>query len=284
MRVFVLTKRTLLLIAVAIAIVIVALLFLLLSNKKGEGSPNVPTQAKAAVPQASKDDGFEEYELEVLAGKQRELPVYNVQRNDKKIALTIDAAWEDDKTDYILEELGRQGIKATFYLCGHWVDKYPEHVKQISEKGHELGNHTDTHPHMSKLDTKGIEKEIRDLDNKIEKLTGKRSKTFRAPFGEYNDLVVTATRALGYEVVQWNIDTVDWREERSVQTILDSVLPKLKPGSIILCHNNGFKIKEYLPILIDTAQEQGYEFVTVSELLLPGSTIIDVNGMQKPVA
>ena len=80
------------------------------------------------------------------------------------------------------------------------------------------------------------------------------------------------------------VDTIDWREERSAQTILDTVLPKLHPGCIILCHNNGFKIKEYLPVLIETAQSQGYEFVTVSELLLEGSTIIDVNGVQKPGA
>ena len=77
------------------------------------------------------------------------------------------------------------------------------------------------------------------------------------------------------------IDTIDWKEERSAQTILDTVLPKLHDGCIILCHNNGFKIKEYLPALIEAAQSQGYEFVTVSELRLSGDTIIDVNGVQK---
>lgn len=76
-------------------------------------------------------------------------------------------------------------------------------------------------------------------------------------------------------------DTIDWKEERSAKTILDTVIPKLHPGCIILCHNNGYKIKEYLPTLIKTAQEQGYEFVTVSELLLTGDTMIDVNGVQK---
>jgi len=80
------------------------------------------------------------------------------------------------------------------------------------------------------------------------------------------------------------VDTVDWKEERSTQTILDSVLPKLAPGAIILCHNNGYKIEEYLPTLITQAKEQGYEFVTVSELLLQGNTLIDVNGVQKPAS
>ena len=77
------------------------------------------------------------------------------------------------------------------------------------------------------------------------------------------------------------MDTIDWKEERSAQTILDTVLPKLHPGCIILCHNNGYEIKEYLPGLLETAQAQGYEFVTVSELLLEGDTIVDVNGVQK---
>ena len=76
-------------------------------------------------------------------------------------------------------------------------------------------------------------------------------------------------------------DTIDWKEERSAKTILDTVIPKLHPGCIILCHNNGYKIKEYLPTLIKPAQEQGYKFVTVSELLLTGDTMIDVNGVQK---
>ncbi len=78
------------------------------------------------------------------------------------------------------------------------------------------------------------------------------------------------------------MDTIDWREERSAETILASVLPKLTPGSIILSHNNGYKIKEYLPVLLEKAIADGYEFVTISELLLSGETIIDVNGMQKP--
>lgn len=274
MRIFVLTKRTLLIGAIMLAI-LVALLIVILSS--GNAKTDTPTMSQNTAL-------GEEYELEVLAGKKKELPVYSVERTDKKIALTIDAAWEDDKTDFILEELDRQGIKATFYLCGFWVDKYPEHVKAIVEHGHELGNHTQTHPHMNQLDTSGIQKELTDLDNNLEAITGQRSKTFRAPYGEYNDLVITTSRAMGYMPVQWSIDTIDWKEERSAQTILDTVLPKLTPGCIILCHNNGFKIKEYLPTLITQAKEQGYEFVTVSELLLSGKTMIDVNGVQKPAS
>ena len=232
-------------------------------------------------PSAARRTRIEEYELNVLAGKKRELPVYSVDRTDKKIALTIDAAWEDDKTEFILETLDQFQVKATFFLCGVWVEAYPEDVKEIAAKGHEIGNHSLTHPHMNKLSASEIQKEISTLDDTIEQLTGKRCKLFRAPFGEYNDTVITAVREIGYEPIQWNIDTIDWKEERSADTILNTVLPKLSDGCIILCHNNGYKIREYLPRLLETALQQGYTFVTVSELLLEGDTTIDANGVQK---
>ena len=138
-----------------------------------------------------------------------------------------------------------------------------------------------THPHMNKLSSAQIRGELDAFENLIKGVTGSGTKLFRVPYGEYNDNVIKTLRENGYEVVQWNIDTVDWKKERSAQTILDSVLGKLKDGSIILSHNNGYKIEQYLPTLIETALSQGYEFVTVSELLLDGNTLIDVNGVQK---
>lgn len=268
MRIIVLTKKNLITAGIVILLIAAAIVMAVLLLNKDD----VPTSATAA------DDS---YELTVLAGRNKIVPVYSVQRTDKKIALTIDAAWEDDKTEFILQELEKNNIKATFYLCGFWVDKYPEYVREIFEKGHELGNHTATHPHMSKLSAAQMQAELNKFEDKLVAITGEKSKTFRAPYGEYNDTVVSTVRDMGYEVIQWSIDTVDWKEERSAQTILDSVIPKLQPGCIILCHNNGFKIKEYLPELIAKALEQGYEFVTISELLLEGDTVIDVNGVQK---
>ena len=268
MKIFVITKK-MLIIAAAVIFVVAAAVIIALSFSDGAVSP---TSAMAQL---------EEYELEVLAGKKKELPVYSVERSDMKIAITVDAAWEDDKTQFILDTFDEYGVKATFFLCGYWTDKYPDDVKMIAERGHEIGNHSATHPHMNSISKEQMRKETVEYDDKIEKLAGKRCKVFRAPFGEYNDTVITTMRSLGYEVIQWDIDTIDWKEERSAKTILDTVIPKLHPGCIILCHNNGYKIKEYLPTLLKTAQEQGYEFVTVSELLLTGDTIIDVNGVQK---
>ena len=270
MPILVITKKTLL-IALAIIVVIIAAVVIAIAIKD---APTAASSSEAVV---------EEYELEVLAGKKRELPVYSVANEEKEIALTIDAAWEDDKTDFILDTLDEYNVKATFFLCGFWVDKYPDMVKEIYDRGHEIGDHSSTHPHMTKLSAAQMQKDVEACEGMIEKITSTPCALFRAPYGEYNDAVILAMREAGYEVIQWDLDTVDWRQERSAQTILDSVIPKLHSGCIILCHNNGYMIKEYLPTLLETAQSQGYTFVTVSELLLDGETYIDVNGVQKPV-
>ncbi|MBQ9949336.1 MAG: polysaccharide deacetylase family protein [Clostridia bacterium] len=272
MRVIMITKKGLIT-GICILIALVTLIIVLVSSGKDETA------------QVSADFRMvEAYELTVSTANKKVLPVYSVNRTDKKIALTIDAAWEDDKTPFILETLKKYDVRATFFLCGFWVDKYPDMVKNIDTAGHEIGNHSSTHPHMNSLCSEQIQTELREYDDKLEKITGKRSVLFRAPYGEYNDNVVNTVREMGYEVIQWSIDTIDWREERSADTIIETVMGKLKDGAIILCHNNGFQIKTYLPQLIEKAQAQGYEFVTVSELLLDGETIIDVNGVQKQVA
>ncbi len=289
MKIFVITKKTLIIIAAALALLIAAAIIIAVSV--GEKHKSEPTNARPAdrisgvnAPKTGKKgllSSEESYELEVLAGRKRELPVYSVARGDKRIALTIDAAWDDDKTPFILETLARYNVKATFFLCGFWVEAYPDQVRAIAEAGHEIGNHSMTHPHMTKISDARIHEEIAGLDDMIERITGRRPKLFRAPYGEYDDRVILTVRSMGTEPIQWDIDTVDWKPERSSQTILDTVFDKLHDGAVILCHNNGYKIEEYLPTLLETALARGYTFVTVSELLLDGDTFIDVNGVQK---
>lgn len=276
MPVLVIKRGTLLAVGLGLLLLVAGVIWLLVrADDRETGNTDAP------VPQVAAMTAVEAYELNVLPLGARELPVYCVSRDDGKIALTIDAAWSTDKTEFILKELEKKDIKATFFLCGVWVDTYPEYVKRIAQEGHEIGNHSLTHPHMNTLSRQEVQQEIALLDDTIEQLTGKRCTLFRAPFGEYNNTVVSAVREIGYEVVQWSRDTVDWKENRSTQQILDGVLGKLTAGDIILCHNNGFRIEEYLPVLIDTAKERGFTFVTVGELLLEGETVIDVNGMQK---
>ncbi len=270
MPIIVLTKKNLLIALLCVALLAGGIFLWLRFRDRPRGAQIASVMAQV-----------ENYELNVLPMKDRQLPVYGVGRGDNQIALTIDAAWDADKTPFILDTLDKYNIKATFFLCGVWVKQYPDFVKEIAKRGHEIGNHSLTHPHMSRMDSIAIQKELSDLDDMLEELTGRRSTRFRPPFGEYNDTVIKAAHEAGYEVIQWSRDTVDWKQDRSAQTILDGVLKKLQSGDIILCHNNGYKIETYLPVLIETAQQKGFRFVTVSELLLSGETSIDSNGIQQ---
>ena len=271
-KLYVITKRTIIAVAAAVVavILIVAAIVMIARNDSPAFSQAVDTEWP----------DVEAYELEVIAAARRELPIYNVGREDNKIALTIDAAWEDSRTIEILDILDDAQIKATWFLCGFWVKNCPDAVKELQKRGHEIGNHSATHPHMSKQSAAQIAKELSDMDDSLEKVIGKRSTLFRAPFGEYDDNVIRTARSAGYEVVQWDVDTIDWKEGTSVDFVIERVLSKTKSGSIILCHNNAQYIVDYLPKLISALKEKGFVFVKVSEMILPGDTTIDPNGTQ----
>ena len=162
---------------------------------------------------------------------------------------------------------------------GYWVDKYPERVQQIYEAGHEIGNHSTTHPHMSELSDSQIIQELNGVADKIEKLTGKRPDLFRPPYGDYDDSVVTVSRAQGYECVQWDCDSLDWKN-LGVEPMIKQVTQNVKDGSIILFHNNSQYITQALPTILDTLLAEGYEIVPVSELILRQDYWIDHTGMQ----
>lgn len=146
MKIMVISKKTLIWAATVLLVIVAAIAFAVFSGRDSGAEPDRPTggkpQSNLNLPGSAAGGGVEQYELEVLAGLMKELPVYSVSRSDKRIALTIDAAWEDDKTDFILDTLKEYDIKATFFLCGFWVNDYPDKVKAISDAGHEIGNHS----------------------------------------------------------------------------------------------------------------------------------------------
>ena len=216
--------------------------------------------------------------VNVFAPK-RELPIYSVERDDKKIAITIDAAWGDEFTLDILNTLDKYNVKATFFLVGFWVDKYPHQVEEIFKRGHEIGNHSTTHPHMTQLSREKIAEELSITDKKITEITNVKPRAFRAPFGDYNDLLIQTARDLEYNTIQWDIDSLDWKE-LGVEPVIDRVVKNAADGSIILFHNNAKYIKEYLPVIIQTLQEKGFKMVTVSELIHKNNFEIDNNGRQ----
>ncbi len=209
----------------------------------------------------------------------RPLPVYNVETEEKKIAISFDAAWGEEKTDEILKILKDHDVHTTFFLVGYWVDKYPDHVKQIADAGHEIGNHSNTHPHMSELSSSEISQELRALSDKVEKITGTPTTLFRPPYGDYDDQVVLQARKDGYEVIQWNVDSLDWKN-LGVEPMIQRTTKNLHPGDILLFHNNSQYITQALPTIIESIQSQGYQIVPISELVLSQPYWIDHTGMQ----
>lgn len=209
----------------------------------------------------------------------KELPIYSVETEEKKLAISFDAAWGDDYTLEILDILDKYDVKSTFFLVGFWVDKYPEHVKEIYNRGHDVGNHSTNHPYMTKLSDDEIEKELNITGNKIEKLIKEKPILFRPPFGDYNDRVINVCKDNGYYVIQWDVDSLDWKE-MGVQPVVDRVTRNVRNGSIVLFHNNAKYVLEYLPIIIDRLQREGYEIVPISQLIYKENFYMDNTGRQ----
>lgn len=219
--------------------------------------------------------------VDVLSASKRDLPIYCVQKdeNDKKISISFDAAWDNSDTEQIKEILGERNVRTTFFVVGGWVDNYPESVKSLSDAGHEIMNHSLTHPHMTQISIEKMKNELNECADKIEKITNKRPNLFRPPYGDYNDTVIKTARECGYYSIQWNIDSLDWKD-LSADEIYKRVVPNVKPGSIVLFHNAAKHTPEALPKILDDLIAEGYEIVPISELIIKENYLIDPNGMQ----
>ncbi len=212
-------------------------------------------------------------------GTVRKLPIYSVETEEKKIAISFDCAWGNEHTDAILEELAKANVRATFFMVEFWAEKYPEYVKKIADAGHEIGTHSSTHSYMSKFTAEQIRAELESSSAAIEAVTGKKVDLFRAPYGDYDDLLIETAQAAGYYTVQWDVDSLDWKD-LSASEIALRVVGGARAGSIILCHNNGLHTAESLPAIFDALQTGGYTFVPVGELILRENYTIDANGRQ----
>lgn len=210
----------------------------------------------------------------------RELPIYSVDTDSKRIAISFDAAWGDQYTEEILSILDKYNVKTTFFLVGFWVDKYPDMVKKINSRGHEIGNHSTNHPYMSKLSKQKMMDELKKTENKIKELTGKRTILFRPPFGDYNNLLIETCREQNYYTIQWDVDSLDWKE-LGVQPVVDRVTRNVRKGSIVLFHNNAKYVSQYLPIVLEKLKSDGYEIVPISKLIYKDGYYIDNTGRQK---
>ena len=211
--------------------------------------------------------------------KKRKLPIYGVERDDNALSISFDCAWGTDYTDKILDALDFYGVKCTFFAVEFWVEKYPEYAKKIVERGHEMGTHSKTHPEMSKLSRGQIEEELKSSVKAIESVTGKKVTLFRPPFGDYDDDVISVAESLGLFTVQWNVDSLDWKN-LSAEKIAERVIKKAKSGSIILMHNNGLHTLESLPLIFTATQAKGLVYRPISELIYTDDYRITPDGTQ----
>lgn len=220
--------------------------------------------------------------VQVSAKTAKLLPIYSVDTQEKKVSLTINCAWNADDIDRILDTLSKYQTKVTFFMVGDWVDKYPDAVRKIADQGHEIGNHSDTHPHVNQMTFEKNEEQIKLCADKIEKITGKRSVLYRGPYGEYNDTVIKAAENKNHKTIQWSLDTLDYKGLTESQ-MWDRLKDKLKSGDIILMHNGTKHTADALDKIIYNIKEKGYEIVPVSELIYSDNYTIDANGMQRKV-
>ncbi|MEW5920280.1 MAG: polysaccharide deacetylase family protein [Bacillota bacterium] len=214
--------------------------------------------------------------IPVISRQERLVPIYYVETPEKKIAISFDASWGAAYTPTLLEILRENNITTTFFLTGFWVEKYPEMVKEIAAAGHEIGNHTYSHPHLNSLEPDQIKAELERVGHMIYELTERQPDLFRPPFGEYSNKVIQTAEQCGYRTIQWSVDSLDW-QELGVEPMVKRVTDKLHPGAIVLFHNNGRYTAEALPDIIDYAREHGYEIVPISELLYKDNYFIDGN-------
>ena len=216
---------------------------------------------------------------EVYWSGSRALPIYSVERDDNKIAISFDCAWGTEYTDAILNHLAENKVRATFFTVQFWAEEHADYLKKISDAGHEIGTHSATHSYMSRQSETEIKSELTTSSEAIEKITGKEVELFRPPFGDYDDLLIQTADALGLYTIQWDVDSLDWKD-LSAGDIASRVVDGVKSGSIILCHNNGLHTAEALPIIIDTLRARGFEFVPIGELIYRENYTIDHTGRQ----
>ena len=213
--------------------------------------------------------------------QEEKLPIYCVDTKKKQIALTFDTAWGNEDIPQILKILKQENVKATFFFCGDWISKYPADIKTIYEEGHDIASHGDHHKYMTKLTDKQQQEEIQGVTQKIQGLLGIKIDLFRAPYGDYNESVVRNARKMNYYMIQWNVDSLDWRNPAPSE-ITKRVVENAQNGSIILFHNAAVNTPAALPSVIAGLKAKGFSFLPVSKLIYTENYTMDHTGRQIP--
>jgi peptidoglycan/xylan/chitin deacetylase (PgdA/CDA1 family) len=193
--------------------------------------------------------------------------VSNGSLQQKEIALTFDAG-SDAIGIGILDVLKKHNVKATFFLTGSWADKFPSYAKRMADDGHDIGNHTYSHPDAVKTNSNVFVQDIIKAEEAIKRASGVTPRPyFRFPFGSYNAEALKAVGSAGYPYsIQWTIDTIDWQQP-AVEVIVSRIQSRASNGDIILMHIGGINTPEAVDRVIPILKSMGYNLVTLTELL-----------------
>lgn len=211
----------------------------------------------------------------------RNLPIYCVETTQKKVALSFDAAWDNEQTEELLRILEKNNVHATFFMTGGFVERYPEDVKCIYDAGHEIGNHSMNHKNMSQLSKAQQKEEINEVHELVKEITGAEMKLFRPPYGDYDNTLIDTVNECGYYAIQWDVDSLDWKDY-GADSIINCVCGNshLNNGSIILMHLGAKYTPDALDGVICGLKEKGYEIVPVSELIIQEEYYLNHEGRQ----
>ena len=189
-------------------------------------------------------------------------------------------SWGNDDTEQLIDILAEYEVPATFFVVGAWVDKYPESVKQLSDAGHQIQNHSNTHPHMPQLSKAQMMDEISSCNKKIEGITGVCPNLLRPPYGDYDNVLIETLEEMNMKTIQWDVDSLDWKDNATPDSICKRVTSKVKNGSIVLFHNDADHTPAALPTILKCLKDEGYEFVFIEDLILKENYEIKHDGTQ----
>lgn len=196
------------------------------------------------------------------------IAISGTRTEDKVVALTFDHSWGNKFTPLILDTLKNNNIKVTFFIMGPWAKKYPDVAQRMVADGHEIASHGYRHENYGDMTPEWVKEDIQKAHGLIKEVTGVDPTLIRPPNGHYSQKSLKVTEEVGYKTIIWNVDSLDWKNPGR-DVIIERVMKRIKPGAIILLHASDTPVQtaEALPILLDKIKAQGYQIVTVSELL-----------------
>lgn len=210
----------------------------------------------------------------------RTLPIYGTDDDSMRISLTMNCAWGAQDIPEILDILDQYQVRATFFVVGTWAEKYPDAVKLIYSRGHEIGNHSYSHRLPSQSTVEQLETEINRCNEIVEQITGEKPVLYRAPSGDYTNEVVQLANRLGMAAIKWTADSVDWKKDVSKTELINRILNGADSGGILLFHNDTQYTVAALPEILEQLTSRGFQFVPVSDLIYHENYEINAQGIQ----